>query len=255
MPMNIFLVHVGDDDFSRVLPKALDRSPSDSQRVKIMAFPPLGIQTLAPVLRQHGHSVRMFDTCHPEMKADHLAQAVAQERPEVIALSFLSTTTYPAAKRMAERLKAVAPRTPIIVGGPFATVNADRILKDCPQIDCRGSRRRRRTAAGLPEQPPRPRFRGRFGLAKRCEDRSKRPASADPGPGPVSLPRSATACPLTISSPCRWMSPRSSRWTSSARCRLREAAPIPASTATSPPSPRASGAADLRSTSWGKCRS
>ena len=68
--MNVFLVHVGDDDFSRVLPKELDKSPSDSKRVKIMAFPPLGIQTLAPVLRQHGHAVRMFDTCHPEMKAD-----------------------------------------------------------------------------------------------------------------------------------------------------------------------------------------
>ena len=136
--MNVFLVHVGDDDFSRVLPKALDKSPSDRKRVKIMAFPPLGIQTLAPVLRQKGHAVRMFDTCHPEMKADHLAQAVTLERPEVIALSFLSTTTYPAAKRMAERLKSVASRTPIIVGGPFATVNADRILKDCPQIDAVG---------------------------------------------------------------------------------------------------------------------
>ena len=39
---------------------------------------------------------------------------------------------------MAERLKSVAPGIPIIVGGPFATMNADRILKDCPQIDCVG---------------------------------------------------------------------------------------------------------------------
>jgi radical SAM superfamily enzyme YgiQ (UPF0313 family) len=30
------------------------------------------------------------------------------------------------------------PAVPIIVGGPFATVNADRILRDCPQIDCVG---------------------------------------------------------------------------------------------------------------------
>ena len=136
--MNVFLVHVGDDDFSRVLPKALDRSPSDSTRVKIMAFPPLGIQTLAPVLRRHGHNVRMFDTCHPEMKADHLARVVEQERPDVIGISFLSTTTYPAAKSMAGRLKSVAPDIPIIVGGPFATMNAEHILKDCPQIDCVG---------------------------------------------------------------------------------------------------------------------
>ena len=93
--MNVFLVYVGDDDFSRVLPAALDRSKSDNGRVKVMAFPPLGIQTLAPVVRQHGHHVRLFDTCHPQMKAEHIAQAAAQAHPDVIALSFLSTTTYP----------------------------------------------------------------------------------------------------------------------------------------------------------------
>jgi radical SAM superfamily enzyme YgiQ (UPF0313 family) len=136
--MNTFLVYVGDDNFCRVLPKELDRSRPDSERVKVMAFPPLGIQTLAPVLRQRGHQVRMFDTCHPQMKAEHIARAVAQERPDVVALSFLSTTTYPAARRMARRLKAEAPTIPIIVGGPFATLNADRILGDCPDIDCVG---------------------------------------------------------------------------------------------------------------------
>jgi radical SAM superfamily enzyme YgiQ (UPF0313 family) len=136
--MNVFLIHVGDDDFSRVLPKELDRSPRDPARVKVMAFPPLGIQTLAPILRRQGHEVRMFDTCHPAMRPDHLAQAVEQRRPDVIGISFLSTTTYPAAKSVAGRLKAVAPRIPIIVGGPFATMNANRILGDCLQIDCVG---------------------------------------------------------------------------------------------------------------------
>src|ERR1039457_6820776 len=97
--MDMFLVYVGDDDFCRVLPAALNRSQSDNGRVKVMAFPPLGIQTLAPVLRQRGHQVRLFDTCHPEMKAEHIAQAVAQEHPDIIALSFLSTTTYPAVKQ------------------------------------------------------------------------------------------------------------------------------------------------------------
>jgi anaerobic magnesium-protoporphyrin IX monomethyl ester cyclase len=136
--MTVFLVHVGDDNFSRVLPRELDRSPSEGGRTKIMAFPPLGIQTLAPVLRQHGHEVRLFDTCHPEMKPEHLAHAVQTERPEAIGLSFLSTTTYAGAKQVAACLKGVAPKTPIIVGGPFASVNADRILHDCPQIDCVG---------------------------------------------------------------------------------------------------------------------
>ncbi|MCL4789757.1 MAG: B12-binding domain-containing radical SAM protein [Verrucomicrobia bacterium] len=136
--MNTFLVHVGDDNFSRVLPEALDRSKLDHGRVKVMAFPPLGIQTLAPILRQRGHQVRMFDTCHPHMKAEHIAQAVVEDRPDAIALSFLSTTTYPAVKAMARRLKTKAAGTPIIVGGAFATLNADRILEDCPDIDCVG---------------------------------------------------------------------------------------------------------------------
>jgi radical SAM superfamily enzyme YgiQ (UPF0313 family) len=136
--MNAFLVHVGDDNFCRVLPASLDGSKSANGRVKVMAFPPLGIQTLAPVLRQRGHQVQMFDTCHPHMKAGDIAQAVKKEHPDVIALSFLSTTTYPAVKTMARRLKAEAAKIPIIVGGAFATLNADRILKDCPDIDSAG---------------------------------------------------------------------------------------------------------------------
>ena len=31
-----------------------------------------------------------------------------------------------------------APNLPIIVGGAFATMNADRILQDCPDLDCVG---------------------------------------------------------------------------------------------------------------------
>ncbi len=61
-----------------------------------------------------------------------------QRRPDVIALSCLSTTTYPALKDLARRLKLAAPDIPIIVGGAFATMNADRILKDCPDLDCVG---------------------------------------------------------------------------------------------------------------------
>jgi anaerobic magnesium-protoporphyrin IX monomethyl ester cyclase len=136
--MNVFLVYVRDENFCRLLPEGLNRPRSDSERIEVMALPPLGIQTLAPVLRQHGHRVRMFDTCHPQMKAEQIAQAVAQERPDVIGLSFLSTTTYPTVKNLAKRVKVEAPQIPIIVGGAFATMNAECILRDCPDIDCVG---------------------------------------------------------------------------------------------------------------------
>ncbi|MCX5890668.1 MAG: radical SAM protein [Deltaproteobacteria bacterium] len=134
--MHVFMVYVRDENFCQLLPEELNSSRSEDGRIKVMAFPPLGIQTLAPVLRQHGHQVRLFDTCHPQMQAEHLAQAVEEERPDVVALSCLSTTTYPALKVLARRLKFAAPKTPLIAGGPFATMNADRILKDCPDLDC-----------------------------------------------------------------------------------------------------------------------
>jgi radical SAM superfamily enzyme YgiQ (UPF0313 family) len=72
------------------------------------------------------------------MKAEHIVQAVKDESPDVIALSFLSTTTYPPTKIMARRLKEAAPHTPVILGGVFASGNADFILKDCPHADCIG---------------------------------------------------------------------------------------------------------------------
>jgi anaerobic magnesium-protoporphyrin IX monomethyl ester cyclase len=135
--MKIFLIYIRDADFFNILPKKLSRSRNNG-KIEVMAFPPLGIQTLAPVIRQHGHDVMMFDTCHPEMKEEHIARAVADQKPDVIALSFLSTTSYLVMKSMAKRLKTVAPKIPIIVGGPFATINAIHILEDSFYVDCVG---------------------------------------------------------------------------------------------------------------------
>lgn len=131
--MKIFLVYVRDEAYFRLLPDSGASGPDD--RVRVMAFPPLGIQTLAPVLRRGGHQVRMFDSCHPRMRAEHVAQAAAEDRPDVIALSFLSVTAYPAMRTFARRIKSANPQIPIIVGGAFASLNAARILADTPEID------------------------------------------------------------------------------------------------------------------------
>ena len=136
--MNIVMIYIRDENFYQLLPEKFSRQMPDNGRVKVMAMPPLGIQTLASVVRQDGHQVRMFETCHPQMKGEHIEQALKEEKPDAIALSFLSTTTYPAAKRMAERLKKSSPGIPIIVGGVFASMNAVHILKDCAYMDCVG---------------------------------------------------------------------------------------------------------------------
>jgi radical SAM superfamily enzyme YgiQ (UPF0313 family) len=135
--LKVFLIYIRDEDYFNILPEKLRRS-RNGDHTEIMAFPPLGIQTLAPVIRNHGHEVIMYDTCHPQMKEDHIEQAVKDEKPDVIGLSFLSTTSFLIMKKMAQRLKKVAPKIPIIVGGAFATVNAVQILKDAPYIDCVG---------------------------------------------------------------------------------------------------------------------
>ena len=136
--MKVFLIYVNDENFYRLLPEELGGSKSGDARIKVMGFPPLGIETLAPVLHKHGHQVRMFDTCHPEMKEPDIAQALREDPPNIVALSFLSTTTYPGVKSMAQVVKGELPNVPIICGGVFATMNQERILKDCPYIDAVG---------------------------------------------------------------------------------------------------------------------
>ena len=136
--MKVFLVYVNDENFYRLLPEDMGGSKKGDARVKVMGFPPLGVETLAPVLRQAGHEVRMFDTCHPQMKEPDIAQALRDDPPDVVALSFLSTTTYPGVKSMAEVVKGVMPKVPVICGGVFATMNKERILRDCPFIDVVG---------------------------------------------------------------------------------------------------------------------
>jgi radical SAM superfamily enzyme YgiQ (UPF0313 family) len=134
--MKIFLIDVRDDHFCHILPAK--RGNKQNGRVSIMAFPPLGIQTLAPILRQQGHDVRLFDTCHPAMKAEDIAEIARKDTPGVIGLSSLSITAYKYVKNTAALLKAAAPKTPIIAGGPFATMNAVYILRDCSAIDSVG---------------------------------------------------------------------------------------------------------------------
>ncbi len=131
--MNIFLVYVRDEDYYQLLPEKFARK--EDGKIRVMAFPPLGIQTLAPVIRQHGHRVKLFDTCHPQMKDEYIGREAVEQKPDIIALSFLSTSSYKYMKRTAQHLKSVAPDIPIIIGGPFATKNAESILADCDYID------------------------------------------------------------------------------------------------------------------------
>ena len=136
--MNIFMIFVRDEVYYSLLPEKLNRLMGESKRIRVMALPPLGIQTLAPIVRQQGHQVQMFDTCHPQMKTLHILQAIKEQRPDAIVLSLLSVNTYQIVKSMTKQIKNIAPSIPIIVGGVFATMNAVQILRDCESVDCVG---------------------------------------------------------------------------------------------------------------------
>jgi radical SAM superfamily enzyme YgiQ (UPF0313 family) len=52
----------------------------------------------------------------------------------------LSTTSYPYAKILARRIRAADASVPLAFGGVFATLNAERVKRQCPEVDfvCRG---------------------------------------------------------------------------------------------------------------------
>jgi len=252
--MKTFLVYVRDEDYYQFLPEELGGSKPGDKRVKVMAFPPLGIETLAPVVRQHGHEVRMFDTCHPEMKGEHIAQAAREERPDVIALSFLSTTTYAVTKVMAERLKSAAPDIPIILGGVFASMNATHILKDCPYADCIGVGEGEELIPDYLDNMNDP---GSVaGLVWRDGDRVVSNPPARLSRAWISFhTRTGTACQLIISSHCLLTFPLCSLWTNSAQFRLREAALTAAPTAIFLLCQMANGATARPSMCWERCKS
>jgi radical SAM superfamily enzyme YgiQ (UPF0313 family) len=250
--MKVFLIYVRDKDYFRMLPEELGGNPTGEGRVKVMAFPPLGIETLAPVLRQHGHTVRMFDTCHPRMRNEHIAEALEQDRPNVVALSFLSTTTYPTTKALAECLKSRAPEIPIIVGGVFATMNADHILNDCPFIDAVGVGEGEELLPDYLDHLDDP---GAVaGLVWREGERVMRPARSSVIS--TSFPiRIGPRCPSITSNRCRWTCPPYSRWKSSAPCRPPGVVRTAVSTATFPHSPMENGGIAPRNMSWARCNS
>ena len=72
------------------------------------------------------------------MKKEHIALEISSQKPDVVALSFLSITSYKYMKQTAQFLKSSAPDIPIIIGGPFTTKNAELILRDCDYVDYAG---------------------------------------------------------------------------------------------------------------------
>jgi anaerobic magnesium-protoporphyrin IX monomethyl ester cyclase len=134
--MRIFLIHIRDPQFY-ALP-ATTRAANGN--IRIMGFPPIGIMSLSAVLKRAGHECVMFDQANPETPNSVIIEEIRRQQPNFIGLSFLSTTSYPYAKVLARQIRATDLRVRLAFGGVFATLNAELVKMQCPEVDfiCRG---------------------------------------------------------------------------------------------------------------------
>jgi len=105
-----------------------------------MGFPPIGIMSLSAVVKQAGHECTMFDQANPDTPNDVIVDEIKRCRPDLVGLSFLSTTSYPYAKILARQIRAADPSVKLAFGGVFASLNAGLVKLQCPEVDfvCRG---------------------------------------------------------------------------------------------------------------------
>ena len=105
-----------------------------------MGFPPIGIMTLSAVLKRAGHECVMFDQANPETPNPVIIEEIRRQRPDLVGLSFLSTTSYPYAKILARQIRAAGAQVRLAFGGVFTTLNAQLVKRQCPEVDfvCRG---------------------------------------------------------------------------------------------------------------------
>ena len=134
--MRIFLIHVRDPQFYALPAK----TRAVNGNIRVMGFPPIGIMSLSAVVKRAGHECVMFDQANPDTPNDVIVGEMQRQQPALVGLSFLSTTSYPYAKMLARQIRAADGRVRLAFGGVFATLNAQLIKLQCPEVDfvCRG---------------------------------------------------------------------------------------------------------------------
>ncbi len=134
--MLIFLIHVRDPQFYALPAKTRAKNGN----VRIMGFPPIGILSLSSVVKRAGHECVMFDQANPDTPNEVIIEEIKKQRPALVGLSFLSTTSYPYAKMLARAIRGEDAKVKLAFGGVFASLNAPLVKSQCPEVDfvCRG---------------------------------------------------------------------------------------------------------------------
>ena len=134
--MRVFLIHVRDPQFYALPAKTRAKNGN----IRVMGFPPIGIMSLSSVLKRAGHECVMFDQANPDTPNDVIIDEIKRQKPVLVGLSFLSTTSYPYAKILARQIRAADSTVKLAFGGVFATLNAGLVKLQCSEVDfvCRG---------------------------------------------------------------------------------------------------------------------
>ena len=129
--MRVFLIHIRDPQFYALPAKTRAKNGN----IRVMGFPPIGIMSLSAVLKREGHECVMFDQANPDTPNDVIIEEIRRQRPALVGMSFLSTTSYPYAKILARQIRAIDATVRLAFGGVFASLNAGLVKLQCPEVN------------------------------------------------------------------------------------------------------------------------
>jgi anaerobic magnesium-protoporphyrin IX monomethyl ester cyclase len=97
---------------------------------------PQGILSIAAYLLKQGHDVSVYDCLGPKAPLDHEAQvgAILSHEPQLIGFS-ATTSSFPDAAEMAQKIKDRAPGVRIVCGGVHVSAVQEQLLRATPGFD------------------------------------------------------------------------------------------------------------------------
>jgi radical SAM superfamily enzyme YgiQ (UPF0313 family) len=83
--------------------------------------PNIGIAHLVPMLRKHGHKVLVIDLNNEAMTDEEVLATIDEYLVDIIGFS-VKTSTMKSARSLAQKVKSLLPKVPVILGGPHTKI-------------------------------------------------------------------------------------------------------------------------------------
>lgn len=97
------------------------------------ARPNTGIAYLVPTLRKHGHDVLVIDLCNEALTDAQVLTSLDEYHPDIIGFS-VKNATMKSTRSLAQQVKNLLPKVPVILGGPQPTVAWAELVTE-PWVD------------------------------------------------------------------------------------------------------------------------